>query len=261
MTGLPKFALVAVSLLAATPLLGQTVTDGIPTPTVNGDAVRQAPESVTQNGDIVVTARGVDASRTGERLRRALQVHQQGRENFAPAAILYFQIIPMGGTKVSDYTLSIDTNDGEEVLIADALGRVTIPPALPMDKHWRLNTGNGPSQVAFRPLILSPGFDLSHRRIGDLRLQCRVFLSAMSEAMSAISRAAFNAAGGCSGSLFRFNLSSPQSVDTAILEQAGSEGQALVITPSGRSVQIPINRDEISNDAEVRLTFRAEPSR
>ena len=260
MTDLHKFGLVAATLFAATPLLAQTVTDSIPTPTANGDAVRQAPESGTQNGDIVVTARGVDASRTGERLRRALLVHQQGRENFGPASILYFQIIPMGGAKVSDYTLSINTDDGEEALIADALGRVTIPPTLPVGEHWRLNTGNGPSQVAFRPLILSPGFDLSHRRIGDLRLQCRVFLSAMSETMSAISRAAFNAAGGCSGSLFRFNLSSPQSVDAATLEQAGSESQALVITPSGRSVQIPINHDEISNDAEVRLTFRAEPA-
>jgi hypothetical protein len=255
-----KTGFISAALLAAAPLQAQNVTNQSTTPPSGNGADNQAPERATQNGDIVVTARSADVARTGERLRRAVQIYQQGRESFGPAAVLYFQIVPVGDAKISDYTLSISAHDIEVDLVADALGRVTIPSDLPLSEHWRLNVGNGPSQVAFRPLILSPGFDLSHRRIGDLRLQCRVFLSAMSDTMSVISRAAFNAAGGCSGSLFRFNLSSPQSVDAAILEQAGSEAQALVITPSGRSVQIPINHDEISNDAEVRLTFRAEPT-
>ncbi len=246
----------AVAALA-TAALGQTA-PADPQAAAPPAALAANTASEAEAGDIVVTARGVDPARVAERLRRAVEAYRESRARNAPAGQLYFRVLAHDAADLAALQLSLRSDDRVVPLTLDDAGRFTIPDDFPVAHSWELQTGNGPSSFAFRPLLLSPGTTVADRRLGDLRLQCRVAAAVAQDSMPLLQRAAFGAMGGCSSSSIQFNLRSEQPLAGATIAGPGVTGgsMALTVSATGRSVAMPIANNDMGDEARLTLTYR-----
>lgn len=110
----------------------------------------------------------------GEQLEAARRVFERERARFAPASRLLWQVTLDGDEALGPVVLGLVTSTGQAALGPDAAGRFALPPRAP-GEAWRMLVGNRSRTVlSVLPAVISPGHEGGVRRLGDLRLECRV---------------------------------------------------------------------------------------
>ncbi|WP_310347446.1 hypothetical protein [Pelomonas aquatica] len=94
----------------------------------------------------------------------------------APAAALTFKVYPRTqGELAQKLELALVTPEGREPVALDAEDRFVIDPSWrQLDPSTELRSRLADGRVTWRPDIRTPGVPDGERRLGDLRLQCRV---------------------------------------------------------------------------------------
>jgi hypothetical protein len=153
-----------------------------------------------------------------------------------------------------DYALSLAL-DGE--------GRFQVPrsrPALDADAELRLSKKQ--SEVRIWPYVRSPGLADNQRRLGDLRLECQVFVAiAKKEAplpVVLLGNAVMRGGDWCAAMKNKENtwtVSMPSRIAAAVLRD-GVRNTALHVR--GQSFNVPVGDTSWSNDAIVDVAFIAD---
>ena len=189
-------------------------------------------------------------------LRVARETFDKGLPTYAPGAVLMFELRRVGeGAIPADLTLELVAGTRAIPLPIDARGRFSLPPLPP--GRWQV-LGNRPLRgLTVRPLVLSPAAPEPSRRLGDLRLQCRVMWSMIKAEASVLMMpliAAADAAGPCSTRRVGIYLQVPRPIVTAEWRD-GARVVPAEITPQRRAHRAPIYDRTLSNDARVHLTL------
>jgi hypothetical protein len=154
-------------------------------------------------------------------------------------------------------------HDFSLALPIDANGLFTVPrsdEAEDADSELELNRKRKAYRVA--PYIRTPGLPANQRRMGDLRLECKVMVAIVKEEIPFMANMLINgflrttdwcgffADEGKKTARFGFHSDGP--VTAAVLREGG---RSLNLQSSGRSFNVPIGSKEWSDDAVVELTF------
>lgn len=136
-----------------------------------------APQPDAQLGRVAVQGEAATAreKKTLGQLFKAQALFEK-HHALAPAATLKFKVYARTQADAApSLELGLMTPSGRQALVLDAEDRFVIDPAwrqLPERTEVRSRLADG--RVTWRPDIRTPGLPESERRLGDLRLQCRV---------------------------------------------------------------------------------------
>lgn len=110
----------------------------------------------------------------GDALEAAERVFARDRARFAPQARLLWQVTLDGDESLAPLVLGLIGSARQVALGPDAAGRFALPERADGER-WRMLVGNRSRTVlSVLPLVVSPGHEGAARRLGDLRLECRV---------------------------------------------------------------------------------------
>lgn len=205
----------------------------------------QAPAS----DEIVVTAPNDLFAVPVSKLLKAVNAFGKDHARLAPQGLLWFELSPRDPAKWDGLAATL-TNGATTIPVAlDRNGRFQLPPLPAGD--WTLRANRRGSSLAFRALVRTPGFDDDRRRLGDMRLHCRVNWAVQSDRFSFVQRAGFGMIGGCDTSRIAFFFRERRSIAAAALR-----GKPLPIGKEGHSFYAPIGMKALGNDEIIGLTFR-----
>lgn len=201
------------------------------------------------DSEIVVVGLGDQFRLTGKQLRAAVTEFRKGRSSYAPDSKLLFRV-RVGERDGLELALWLG---GQLVpLVLDADGSFTLPELGEGD--LRLVANRGRTRITVTPVILSVGTDDSHRRLGDLRLQCRVEWALVRTEVSLFFAGIYEAAGGCASKRFDYFASAGRAVASGRIHDGLV--QRLLQTSPGGSFRPPISDRVLPNDSQIELTFR-----
>ena len=215
------------------------------------------PEAATS--DVLVVGQREPFRLSARALRAAQATFGEQRSRFAPASSLRFVASLTRGTAAAG-PIALRLTDGTRSLpiVLDPDGVFALP-TLPEGKWW-LEGNHGPRRIRIRPQVLSPGSERYDRRLGDIRLQCRVFW-AMGKADAPLLAAPLvgmiDAAGACNSRRIGFHERTPRPIRTAMLVE-GSRAVPLRTTRDRMSYQMPTadrHFGDFGNEARVRVTL------
>lgn len=108
-------------------------------------------------------------------LRRAEALFERHRA-LAPQAVLHFKVHARRQAEAApSLALGLMTPDGRQPVVLDDQDRFVLDPAWrALPEHTELRSRLADGRVTWRPDIRTPGVAEGERRLGDLRLQCRV---------------------------------------------------------------------------------------
>ena len=124
--------------------------------------------------EVLVNASKSPFSIDAKALRRTAAAFDKDR-SLAPEAPLRFRVIDYT-PKAEPLRIWIERDDAVETVLVGADGLLTLPQVAFTD-GTRLHANRSKAALTLTPEILSPSTALHTRRIGDLRLQCRVDLA------------------------------------------------------------------------------------
>jgi hypothetical protein len=139
-----------------------------------GQSLPSPNEAVLPNDEVLVNASKSPFSIDAKALRRAAAVFDKDR-SLAPEAPLRFRVIDYT-PKAEPLRIWIEREDDVETVAVGADGLLSLPQVAFADGA-RLHANRSEEALTLTPEILSPGTALHTRRLGDLRLQCRVDLA------------------------------------------------------------------------------------
>ena len=178
----------------------------------------------------------------------------------APAAPLRFRILRADGSPAGSgdgLALRLASDDGSVPVPIGADGLLTIErnrAAYDADATFILNQKDG--VFSARPEIRTPGLPADVRRLGDLRLECRVMVAIAKERMSFVAKAALNTLrlGGdwCGKKDMNLAYPAPPGLEGA---RIGHGGRALELTLHGQDFMAPIGDRSWPDDALITLRF------
>ena len=203
------------------------------------------------SADIIVGPDAASIAAAGNRLRTARLVFDAQRLPHAPDAELYFALRGRSAADgpVPPATLTVGSRTID--LAFDADGRTHVPADVATDIDWMLHMAPSATAIRLRPVVFSPGSQMNDRRVGDLRVQCRLFFGIIAVTLSAEEQQGFTMLGGCDGPMFTFNVTADRPVATAMIGD-----HRLTLVRDGAAVGVPINDATISDDARVVMTYR-----
>ena len=217
----------------------------------------QAPDATTS--EVVVVAHRKPFRLSARALRAAHATFGEQRDRFAPNSSLRF-VASMTRDEPATRPITLRLTDGTRSvpIVLDTDGGFTLP-TLP-DGKWWLEGNHGPRQLRIRPLVLSPGSDRYDRRLGDVRLQCRV-LWAMGKADAPLIAAPLvglvDAAGACDSRRIGFYERTPRPIQTATLVE-NARVVPLRTMKDRRSYQMPTagrSFGDFGDEARVRIAL------
>lgn len=215
---------------------------------LSGAAIAQ--ESAEPASDeIVVTAPGDLFAVPVTRLLKAVAAFDKDHARLAPQGILWFELSPRDPTKWEGLAATLTNGTTTIPVPLDPNGRFRLPALPPGD--WTLRANRKGSSVAFRALVRTPGYDADKRRLGDMRLHCRVNWAVQSDRFSFVQRAGFGMIGGCDTTRIAFFFRERRTIAGASLQ-----GKALPIGKEGHSVFAPIGVKALGNDEIIHLAFQ-----
>lgn len=184
--------------------------------------------------------------------------------DLAPAAQLRFALRHKDGPPAG-------ADDGLQLRLASADGKVA--QAIPVDADGRITLARNQAAYAARadfvlnqpegqyiavPEVRTPGLPDNVRRLGDLRLECRVTAAVMEAQLPALARTALDAmAGGsdwCTREDATFGFAAPRKLAGATL-QAGGRTRKLQV--DGWQYDVPVGDAGWPDDAHIELTYAA----
>lgn len=207
--------------------------------------------------DIVVTA-GKPLKLDAKVLRAGQRRFAEDRAALSPSGALRFELW-RAGSRIPATTVPIMLrNDaGQTVPVAiDGDGRIAFGD-LPKGR-WFLTAPVQLQGMSLRPIVLSTGTTPTDRRLGDLRLQCRVMLSMAKAQASLLSTpllGLLDAIGGCeSKRVHMYNRAEQTLASATALAPAGA--RALEISKRGTAYLAPLNDRALGNDVRVKIAYR-----
>ena len=139
-----------------------------------GQSLPSPDEATLPNDEVLVNASKSPFSIDAKALRRAAAVFDKDR-SLAPEAPLRFRAVDYT-PKAEPLRIWIERDDDVETVAVGADGLLSLPQFAFAD-GTRLHANRSEEALTLTPEILSPGTALHTRRLGDLRLQCRVDLA------------------------------------------------------------------------------------
>lgn len=103
--------------------------------------------------------------------------------------------------------------------------------------------------------ILSPDSSEADRKLGDLRLYCRVGWALLKDRFNFIQRAGFEAIGGCDSSRIGLYTSASRPLASAAIVAPDGASRPLDIL-KGTRYRIPVADKTLPDTARVKLTYR-----
>jgi len=181
----------------------------------------------------------------------------------APAAPLRFRILRADGSPAGSadgLALRLASDEGSVPVPVGADGLLSIErnrAAYEADATFILNQKDG--VFSARPEIRTPGLPADVRRLGDLRLECRVMVAIAKERMSFMAKAALNTLmlGGdwCGRKNMNLAFPVPPGLESARISH---DGRAVELTLHDTDFMAPIGDRSWPDDALIKLKF-AQP--
>ncbi len=126
------------------------------------------------DGPITVSGSNRPLRIEGDALEAAERVFAKDRARFAPAARLLWQVTLDGDETLGPLVLGLIGSARQVALGPDSAGRFVLPERA-AGESWKMLVGNRSRTVlSVLPVVVSPGYEGTARRLGDLRLECRV---------------------------------------------------------------------------------------
>lgn len=218
-----------------------------------------AQEADEGGSEIVVTGRKplrID----GKILRAALERFARDRATLSPQGVLRFEF--WRGTarvRADGMQLALTNAAGDMLPVrVDGDGRVALD-AVPQGR-WFLTAPARPHSMALRPMVLSEETSVEDRRLGDLRMQCRVAVAMARVQASEVSMPLirkFDAKGGCGSRDFQFYHRAEQRLASAIAIGPGpDDARALPLSSRRTSYSPPLSDRKLGHETRVRTTYQ-----
>ena len=169
-----------------------------------------------------------------------------------------------GGPGKDPLAAGLSGDDGYALPLAlDGEGRFQVPRSRPaLDAGAELRLSKKQRDVRVWPHVRSPGLADNQRRLGDLRLECRVFVAiAKKEAplpLVLLGNAVMRGGDWCAamkGKKNTWTVAMPARIAAAVLRD-GARSTALHVR--GQSFDVPVGDTSWSNDAIVDVAFIAD---
>lgn len=226
---------------------------------VAAPAMAQETEARDGGSEIVVT--GHQPLKLDARILRAAQARfAEDRAELLPAGALLFELW-RGGTRMraDGLQLSLSDEQGHQVPVAiDGDGRVVFG-AIPKGR-WFLTAPAQGYRMTLRPIVLSNGTSMEDRRLGDLRMQCRVAVSMAKTQMSFLALplvGMFDAIGGCASKRVHVYHRMERPLASAIaIGSGGGEPRFLPLTPKRTAYLPPLSDRALGNETRIRATYQ-----
>jgi hypothetical protein len=185
----------------------------------------------------------------------------------APNATLKFRLwqrnVPVGDAQNWDGVILRIAGDQLSIPVPIAAdGTFTLPRSQAAhDENADLVVNRKKSTISFYSIVRSPGSPDNVRRLGDLRLQCRVQIAISKDELNLAQRAFFNTVflGGdwCSAKYARFGLSLEKwAMQATVLDK----GVRKPLPVNGYGLTTPVQDKSLSDDALVTLEYWSEAS-
>lgn len=206
--------------------------------------------------DIVVTATGKPFRIEVADLHRGEVAFAKDHARYAPGSTLHFRLSPRGEGSLVGFQLSATDGHASVPVPLSAEGDIRLPDLPAGD--WSLIGNRSGRAVRFWALILSPGSITTDRRLGDLRLQCRVVYAVFRSHIPFLVRGAFEMAGGCGGSHFGIYDSIGKPIEAARADDRGRT-LPLKLGVKGTTYQVPLADKSLSDEARIRISLKGAP--
>ena len=212
------------------------------------------PPPIAEHGEatqpeIIVTGFTKPFKLTGHQLVRAQRAFAAARAEFAPASQLYFRVTAKDRAGIEGLDMYLKNGDTIIDLPLDAQSRFVLPPL--NGNGWALFANRADKALTVKPVVLSPGTSELHRRLGDLRLQCRIIWAMSGSETPIMVRAMFAAAGGCNSGRFAYYVNTEQAISRGEVS-SGSIRLPIKLWGS-HSYAVPIGERKMPNNALVNL--------
>jgi hypothetical protein len=189
-----------------------------------------------------------------ERLYKGVEAFDEDRA-LAPNATLKFSVRDTGSVS-APIGLRLELSDRSIPIDVDATGAFELPILEKQDVSSAMIVANRRAgDLRFRPMVRSPETTDESRRLGDLRLECKVFWAIEKEDVPLFYRAAFGIAGGaCTSSNIEMDFSVPHRLVDAVLTFDGKSGKA-PITQEGLGYWPPMHDRSWPDNTLVTLHY------
>ena len=216
-------------------------------------ALAQEPAPGGPSDEIVVTAVRGMWSLEGKRIRAAQAAFLAGRDRYAPGSRMFFQLYTKGGASAEGLKLTLRKGDEIEDVPIDGERRFGIRPLDSDD--WRLTANRTPAQMGVKLWILSPDSSEADRKLGELRLYCRVGWALLKDRFNFVQRTGFEAIGGCDSSRIMIYTGASRPLAAAAIVLPDGTSRPLDIIKDNR-YRIPVADKSLPDTARVKLTYR-----
>jgi len=219
---------------------------------------QSAPASAPADQDDIIVSAKADRFRQDARtLIVGRKTFDKGRGEFAADSTLWFHVRRRGGKQTTgDLALRLESGTQSLPLPLDEEGRFVLAP-LPPGK-WHITANRARRAISVYPLVMTPGTGQYDRRLGDLRLQCRVMWAMIKSEASPLALplvALGDGIGVCSTSRVGIIASVDRPLASGTLSEA-AKAQPVTISPSAYGYRAPLNERSFSNDARVNLVVK-----
>jgi hypothetical protein len=214
-----------------------------------GQPLPSPAEAASPDDEVLVNASKSPFSIDAKALQRAAAAFDKDR-SLAPEAPLRFRARDRTPTGEA-LRIWIERGDAIETVLIDADGLLTLPQ-LAFADGARLLANRSQDGLSLFPEILSPSTSLHARRIGDLRLQCRVGWALELDEIPLYVRTSFAMAGGmCKSGKIAYHPYAGFRVSSAELRGI-TDSQPVPVTKGG-AYRPPIHERSLNNDAIIDL--------
>ncbi|CAH0279555.1 hypothetical protein SRABI118_03735 [Massilia sp. Bi118] len=182
----------------------------------------------------------------------------------APAAPLRFRVLGADGKPVATadgLALRLASDDGSTPVAIDAAGLVDIArsqAAYDADAYFILNQKRG--RFSARPEIRTPGLPDNVRRLGDLRLECRVSVAIAKDQIPFLARAAINtmmlSTDWCGKKDMNASFPAGRELEGAVISHGGRSAE-LELESHRDSYMAPLGNPAWPDDALITLKYAA----
>jgi len=208
-------------------------------------------QEAAANEIVVVGERGEKIQFTADALRDAAKAFQRHRKSLAPNAQMYLRA--ERGQVIGRRLWLAERRGAKRTidLVEDANGRIALPVSQISSGKWELRTSRTGSTLRVRPWIDSGNSSETNRRIGDMRLFCRVMLAF--ERFPLPLRLLANSVDPCGKDRGPLNIRMAHPIARATVDGVS---EPLALSEDRLSYRLSLFDRSISSDALLRVVYR-----
>jgi hypothetical protein len=203
----------------------------------------------------------VEANREGNYIVRGgdikemIEAFNKWRPEYAPDAQLFLRFRPKGDQLIDDVQGQLRRDDAVIDLNFDDDGLAPVPVEELGDGKWELSFNKVKGSIRIFPTVYSPGTGETVRRIGDLRLECRVFWGFYNNRVNLIFRGLFDLFGGCNTKSAEIYYPTFRTIKRAMID---GQAEPQPLKRENKSYLAPLSDKNIASDTILRIDFAPE---